>query len=372
MNFFPAVDPIPLPAPVWLFKALHLLTFALHVVSVELLLGGALVATLWALWGRSKRDPVLIGASGAVAHRLPVVVAYVINLGVPPLLFTQVLYGRALYTSTILIGAVWISVIFLLMAAYHHFYAMASRAERGKSWGGLGVIAFCLCALIAFIYSTNMTLMLRPGVWLEMYRANPHGTQLAPGGDATLLPRWTYMLTGSLGFAGLGLVLLGLKTTLDDSVAAFLRTWGGRLLVLFILVQAAVGYWVYRAQPEAVREALWNQSLATPALWIWVAGTAALVLIGLVLAARGARRATVIALAGVLAALVQVAGMVIFRDAIRDATLGLAGFQVWDRTVAANWPVVVLFLVLFVGGLAGMAWMISVVARAKGGKESYV
>ena len=37
----------------------------------------------------------------ALARRLTVVMTYVINLGVPPLLFAQVLYGRALYTSSI-------------------------------------------------------------------------------------------------------------------------------------------------------------------------------------------------------------------------------------------------------------------------------
>ena len=36
--------------------------------------------------------------------RLTVVMTFVINLGVPPLLFAQVLYGRALYTSSVLIG----------------------------------------------------------------------------------------------------------------------------------------------------------------------------------------------------------------------------------------------------------------------------
>ena len=34
----------------------------------------------------------------ALARRLTVVMTFVINLGVPPLLFAQVLYGRALYT----------------------------------------------------------------------------------------------------------------------------------------------------------------------------------------------------------------------------------------------------------------------------------
>ena len=44
----------------------------------------------------------------ALARRLTVVMTFVINLAVPPLLFAQVLYGRALYTSSVLIGLYWI------------------------------------------------------------------------------------------------------------------------------------------------------------------------------------------------------------------------------------------------------------------------
>jgi len=99
MPVFPAVDPIPLPAPVWLFKLLHIVTLSLHFVAVEMLLGGLLVAVVLSLF---RGFPNV--AARALARRLTVVMTYVINLGVPPLLFSQVLYGRALYTSSVLIG----------------------------------------------------------------------------------------------------------------------------------------------------------------------------------------------------------------------------------------------------------------------------
>ena len=105
-----------------------------------------------------------------MAHRLPTVMAFVINLGVPPLLFAQVLYGRALYTSSVLIGAYWISVIFLLMASYYGLYYSAKRAEARRPWTATGLAALLLALTIAFIYSNNMTLMLRPQVWAGMYR----------------------------------------------------------------------------------------------------------------------------------------------------------------------------------------------------------
>src|SRR5579884_1600028 len=115
MPSFPLIDPIPLPAPVWLMKALLVLTFALHIATVQMLLGGLMVVPgLKLLGGGASANTAAV----AIARRLPVLMTYVINLGVPPLLFAQVLYGRALYTSSVLIGAWWIGVIGLLMATY--------------------------------------------------------------------------------------------------------------------------------------------------------------------------------------------------------------------------------------------------------------
>ena len=50
MHPYPAVDPIPLPAPIWLLKLLHVVTMALHFVAVEMLLGGLLIAVLLSLF----------------------------------------------------------------------------------------------------------------------------------------------------------------------------------------------------------------------------------------------------------------------------------------------------------------------------------
>mgnify|MGYP001018653211 CR=1 FL=1 len=138
---FPQVDPIPLPAPVWLFKVLEVLTTSLHFAAVQLLLGGLIVSAVWAFFGRGERRVAMRDAAGSVATRLPILMVYVINFGVPPLLFAQVLYGRAIYTSSVLIGAAWISVIFLLMLVYSLLYVMAARARRRQAWSWVALAA---------------------------------------------------------------------------------------------------------------------------------------------------------------------------------------------------------------------------------------
>ena len=67
-GLFPAVDPIPLPAPVWLFKILHNLTLALHFGAVHFLLGGLLIALLTNWLGRRSRRADLIETSGGAGR----------------------------------------------------------------------------------------------------------------------------------------------------------------------------------------------------------------------------------------------------------------------------------------------------------------
>lgn len=81
MFSFPTIDPIPLPAPVWLMKSLLVLTFALHIAAVQILLGGLMVVPGLNLLGRSGAARSM---ARAFARRLPVVMTFVINLGVPP------------------------------------------------------------------------------------------------------------------------------------------------------------------------------------------------------------------------------------------------------------------------------------------------
>ena len=206
---FPAVDPIPLPAPIWLLKLLHIVTLALHFVAVEMLLGGLLLAVLLSLF---RGSPASMVTARALARRLTVVMTFVINLAVPPLLFAQVLYGRALYTSSVLIGLYWISIIGLLMLTYWLLYRFSARLEAGSSAWWVGLIAWLLAGCIARLLSTNMTLMLRPEVWRQMYSASAMGSFL-PTGDPTLEPRWLLMMAGGLFIGGLWMVYLAGRST---------------------------------------------------------------------------------------------------------------------------------------------------------------
>lgn len=367
---FPAPDPIPLPAPVWLMKGLLLVTLALHFIAVQLLVGGLLASSVWSIFGRRRRDPAMIDAAGAVSFRLPVVMTYVINLGVPPLLFSQVLYGRALYSSTVLIGAWWIAVVGLLMLSYTCLYVMTSRAKSGKAWGWIGLVALLVTVKIGYIYSTNFTLMLRPEAWLEMYRNAPSGTMLN-GDDPTVLPRWAFMMAGGLTVGGAGAILLGLKKSLTADAGEFLRRQGGRMVAIGAVAQAALGFWVMGVQPEGIAAKVAENALWRGAEFAWLATVLLAAAAALAVQAKARSAAWHLPATVGLATFLNVASMVLVRDGIRDTTLLSKGFDVWDRAVASNWIVIGAFLALFVVGVVVVAWLASVVARARREEERY-
>lgn len=366
MNLYPAVDPIPLPAPVWLLKLLHDLTLALHFVAVEMLLGGLLIAVVLSLFRGSAHATV---TSKALARRLTVVMTFVINLGVPPLLFAQVLYGRALYTSSVLIGLYWISIIGLLMLTYWLLYRFTARLDAGKPGWWVGLTAWLLAGGIARLLSTNMTLMLRPEVWRQMYSASAMGKYL-PTGDPTLTPRWLAMLAGGFFISGLWMVYLAGRSTFTSDEKKFVAGLGGKIAVGFGVVYLLAGLWAASVQPEVVKAGLAGHSgyplykIAGFAGYGWLALVAVAVLVS---AAAGFGRIAANWLGwtvALLAVLTEIT-FTIYRDGVRDLTLLSKGYDVWDRVVVTNWSVVGLFLILFVAGLGVVGWLVSVVARAE-------
>jgi hypothetical protein len=291
---------------------------------------------------------------------------YVINLGVPPHLFAQVLYGRALYTSSVLIGAWWISIIALLTLVYWLLYQFTGRLERGRSAWHVGLLAWLGCGFIARLLSTNMTLMLRPETWRQMYSASAAGIYL-PTGDPTTEPRFLLMLAGGLFIGGLWMVYLSARKTFASADQKFLASVGGKVAALAGFLYLAAGFWANAVQPSAVLTNLATHPLYHFARYAAFAWIALVVVATLIAAAAGFAKlaSPLIAwLAVVTVVLIEIC-FTLYRDAVRDVTLLTKGFDVWDRAVVTNWSVVFLFLVLFVFMLGVIGWLISVVARAE-------
>lgn len=359
---FPAIDPIPLPAPVWLMKLLSHVTLALHFSAVMILVGSLLLICYHNARGRSRKDNDQISASFVLARRLPIIMTYVINLGIPPLLFAQVLYGRAIYSSSVLIGAMWFSVILLLMLDYWLLYRIAPAIESGKSAWGIAFGALMITMGIGQIYAMNMTLMLRPEVWQQMYAHSPAGLQ-GVSGDPTTTPRWLFVMAGGLVFGGLWALTLSNMGHITEGVRRYLRRSGGFLTALGAAAQITCAVLVVQAQPEAVRQGLSSHALYNVSGLLFLA---AILITASIAGLQGVKALSNVPLAvtGLVAGFLSVVGSVLYRDGIRDLTLLQKGFDVWKRTEVSNWSVIGLFLLLFVLMILIILWLLNVMRQA--------
>jgi hypothetical protein len=281
-----------------------------------------------------------------------------------------VLYGRALYTSSDLIGAYWIAVVPLLMLDYWIMYQIVKKTKDGEPASLLAFIALVLSAGVGRLLNLNMTLMLKPEVWKTMYAITATGSKLPPE-DPTSVPRWLFVVLGATLTTGLWVLLHSSIVTIEDDVKALLRKLGAHLSLVGGLLTAGIGYWVYASQPPFVQQGLAESLYFKVSAAVWIAGVALAVLLALTQRVRTATNVP-ITLAACLGGFLNLCGAVCVRDNIRDLTLSHAGFNVWARHEVSNWGVLGLFFGLFVITLVVVWWLLMVMKQAKPVSEQVV
>lgn len=246
MSLVPTPDTLPVAAGY--FELLLLLTFPLHLLFMNAMIGGTVIA----LWAHFQRKPVHERLAYKIAQALPLLIAFTINFGVPPLLFVQVIYGHLIYSSSILMGIFWLSVIPILMtvyyAAYFYDFKFWSLGRRGLP---VLMAAGGLMLAIGFLFSNNMTLMLVPDTWRAYFGADS-GTVLNLS-EPTLWPRYLHMMIGATAIGGLSIACLGRLWQRDDpQVSELAKDIGLRLFAAATCVQILVGIWFLMALPADI------------------------------------------------------------------------------------------------------------------------
>jgi hypothetical protein len=358
----PHVDPLPVPGPVWLFTALLLVVFTLHLAAMNSALGGG----IWALWnylrGRHSDHPYSRQLANELAAMLPTFLAFTVTLGVAALLFVQVLFGNFLYASSILIGVLWLAVIPLVMVAYYGFYYFSYAAEKGKGIAGC-VLAISLCVLlgIAFIYVNNMTLMLGPERWLGMYRAHPNGWNLNLG-DHSVVPRYLHMVNGSIALFSAILAMLGMrKMKVNAGYGRWLVQRSALVFAVCTGLQFLLGMWLLLAIPRQIAMVLLREPLAGSVFGLALVSVISAML--LILLGSLAEKPSSLVYAGFAMSLVTLFLMVCLRHLLRLAYLKPYA-NLGALAVRPQVGVITLFLLLFVGGLATVGYMLWLVARS--------
>ncbi len=347
-SLIPTLDPNPLPAPYWVFKLLLIVTFFLHILAMNFLLGGAVVALLSKVRSKSGQNGNRIFSE--VAKKLPVFLPATITIGIAPLLFVQVLYGQYFYTSSIIMGWPWFLVLVCLAAAYYGFYYVSFRS--GKDPGRAGKVMLfstILIFLIGFMFTNNLMLSQRPSRWGAKYFSSPGGWNLNLS-EPTLFPRFLHFFVAAVAVGGILLVFMALANwKRDNAYARELLQFGGKTFMYATMAQILVGIVFLVSLPRDLRMLFMGDNpLATTLLLIGVSGGIGAIFLMSDALRKESIRAASIYVPGILA--VVILCMSVMRDILRDAYLK-PYFHPEQFAVKTQWSVFPLFLALFIAGV---------------------
>ncbi len=244
--FIPLPDTLPVSWG-W-FQFLLLLTFPLHLLAMNAMLGGLAIGIVQHIKGGAVQRQL----AHRIAIALPLVIAFVVNLGVAPLLFVQLLYGQFLYSSSILMGFFWILIVPILIIAYYSAYLYDFRfTQLGSAGPWVAVLAFILLVVIGFFFSNNMLLMATPEQFGE-YFSHKSGTMLSFG-QPEFWPRFLHMLLGALAIGGLFVALLGrFRAAANPDLAKHADQVGLRVFLILTAGNILIGFWYLLSLPREV------------------------------------------------------------------------------------------------------------------------
>lgn len=345
----PTPDAIPVPWG-WLYVLL-MLTFLLHVMVMNAMLGGGIISLISLIRG-GEQNRLL---SREFSFKWPYTIAFAVNMGVAPLLFVQVIYGHFMYTSSVMMAVWWLSIIALLIIAYYSAYIYDFKFETLGSFRVLMVeLSVLLLLLIAFFFSNNMTLMMQPDRWTGFF-SNSSGTMLNIG-DPILIPRYLHFVVGSVAVAGLYMALIGRfnmrKSQVDKET---MINKGMSYFTGATLIQVCIGIWFLLSLPDGIMKLFMGASAY---------GTSMLS-IGIVLAIAvlyfGYKKHVLRTCTLVLLLLID---MIFMRDLVRIAYLK-PYFQMSDLVVKTEYSPMIFFFVVFAGGLAMIAYMLKLALECR-------
>lgn len=368
-HLIPALDPNPLPAPYWVFKLLLVVTFFLHIVAMNFMLGGAVMALLakWLPGGHKIGNRLFFD----LAKKLPSFLPATITLGIAPLLFVQVLYGQFFYTSSVIVAWPWFLVLVFLTIAYYGFYYVSF--QNGQNPGraaNVMLVSVLLISAIGFIYSNNLSLSQTPARWKALYLANHSGWNLNLA-EPTLLPRFLHFATAAVAVGGLLLVLMALaKWKRDPDYARTIFQFGGKAFLFATMAQVFIGIWFLSSLPRDLRMLfLGDNRLATTLLVVGIVGALGAVYLMIEALQKENVRLAAYVVSGIM--VVVISSMSVMRDILRDAYLQ-PYFHPERFVVKTQWAVFPIFLVLFVAGVVLWLVMLKRYGLFSSGKASEV
>ena len=354
MNGFPL-----LPAPAMLLDHLLGLVFVIHVIFMNYVAVAPFVIAWYLLVKGNQGRQRARWMAGA----LPIAFTFAINFGVASLLFVQALFSERFFTSNIILGNVWLSVIGLLLAAFYGVYLVKRFVEKPR-WnarlGGLiALIVGGLVWMVGLIMISNYFISTSRDEWMLLL-----DRPAAIIRSITFLPRALHFLVGATAVTGFWMMWIAWwrekRGVLHPDLTKF-REQGTALATAATGLQIVIGIWFVLWQPQETWDRLFSGSFISI---VWMSGIAAglLMLASLVIANFSPRPWLWIRTASGLL-LYTLFGMVAGRELVRIAAFG-SDFHVADIPAAPQANAVKLFALLLVLGLITIVYLLWLVWRA--------
>jgi len=319
---------LSLPESDPIIHGLLILAFLVHVLFMNLVLGGTLITLMTDAIGMVTGRAYYRKLAITLANWLPGFLGVAVVLGVLPLVLVQILYGSVFATAASLLKEVWIVAVVALVLGYGGVYGYKHWRESlaYRLHLALGVLSGLMFLGVALAFVMVSVLMLHPDQWADIGHASLWSVLTLP----SLIPRFGHLVLAAVAGTGMFLVCYGLFLTsggqalTDDEPKERYAIWVTRYGVAWALAgmlpQIVVGPWLFLSLPAVVRvDLVSGQSFGSLAFFVGL--TAALLSLVLLNAALMAPHVRGLAIGGTLSLVVTVCLMVVVRHAVRVSWL---------------------------------------------------
>ena len=347
-------DPFGVPFYPWVFQFLMVLTFALHILFVNLAIGGLGMA----VYSHFKGDDYNRKLSKSLAKVSTISLSTAIVLGVAPLLFVQVVYDPFWYVSNLL--SAWWAMAFLLLVTLgflstYVFYL--KRYKNPQGFGGFGIMALVFILLGGAVMSMLSVQALAPGQWLEWYTANGQLATTGTGLYKFEIGRFIHFIVP--GFINVGIFMMLYawyfqpRTDFDKAYLKWVGKVGAKVAKVATMIEVVIGFWWLMAIPSSLG------FMSNPFLWIG-AVLGMLLLAGLMKFENNPEK---VAVPLAFFSFIAIFGMCVSREVLRMVYVGAFNYSIYDYPLNVDWGSTVLFFGTFIMGLVVMAYPLVLVFK---------
>lgn len=164
-------NPLPIPAPIGLLEILIIATFIFHIIFVNFTISLTAGAVGLEITSMVKKNSLFDKMAQICSIHASIHKSIAVVLGVGPLLIVSVLYTQYFFSSTILIGKAWMSLLILLITAFLLLYIYKFTWDKYQTKKlfhiSIGFLAMLILFFVPLIFIVNVTSMLYPDRWGE-------------------------------------------------------------------------------------------------------------------------------------------------------------------------------------------------------------